>query len=152
MVLADFLYRSKDLLSGDLYSARRLGEERVFFVILDGMGKGLSASLMAMMSMAFLNHLIDTMMASSQWVDLKTMLEKALAYFTSILLDEEILSAIFLVVDPRNHTLEYASFSMPPVLLMSFDGTIESLRSNNPPINAFFNTSHTTQRFCLSQL
>jgi len=95
MVLADFLYRSKDLLSGDLYSARRLGEERVFFVILDGMGKGLSASLMAMMSMAFLNHLIDTMMASSQWVDLKTMLEKALAYFTSILLDEEILSAIF---------------------------------------------------------
>jgi len=151
MVLADFLYRSKDLLSGDSYSARRLGEGRVLFVLLDGMGKGLSASLMAMMSMAFLNHLIDTMMASNQGVDLKTMLEKALAYFTSILLDEEILSAIFLVVDSRNHTLEYASFSMPPVLLMSFDGTIESLKSNNPPINAFFNTSHTTQ-LCYTQV
>lgn len=151
MVLADFLYRSKDLLSGDSYSARHLGEGRALFILLDGMGKGLSASLSAMMSMAFLNHLIDTMLASHEGVDLKTMLERALAYFTSILLDEEILSAIFLVVDSRNHTLEYASFSMPPVLLMSFDGTIESLKSNNPPINAFFNTSHTTQ-LCYTQV
>jgi len=151
MVLADFLYRSKDLLSGDSYSARRLSDGRALFILLDGMGKGLSASLTAMMSMAFINHLIDAMMLSSEGVDFKVMLEKMLGYFTSILLEEEILSAIFLVVDSRNHTLEYASFSMPPALLMSWDGTMERLKSNNPPINAFHNTCQITQ-LCYTQV
>ena len=151
MVLADFLYRSKDLLSGDSYSARRLSDGRALFILLDGMGKGLSASLTAMMSMAFINHLIDSMMLSSNGVDFKVMLEKILEYVTSILLEEEILSAIFLVVDSRNHTLEYASFSMPPALLMSMDGTIERLKSNNPPINAFYNTCQVTQ-LCYTQV
>lgn len=41
-LLADFLYRSKDLLSGDSYSARRLGNGKALFIIVDGMGKGLS--------------------------------------------------------------------------------------------------------------
>jgi len=145
MVLADFLYRSKDLLSGDSYSARRLGAGRALFIVVDGMGKGLSASLSAMMSMAFMNHLIDTMMCAENGVDFQQMLEQALGYLKSILVEEEILSAIFLVIDSRKHTLEYASFSMPPALLMSQDGTIERLKSNNPPINAFFNTCHITQ-------
>jgi len=42
--LVDFLYRPLDTLSGDAYSARRIDEYRTFYLLVDGMGKGVSAS------------------------------------------------------------------------------------------------------------
>ena len=151
MVLADFLYRSKDLLSGDSYSARRLGNGKALFIVVDGMGKGLSASLTAMMSMAFINHALDSMLASNQRIELADILHHVLEYLQSILLEEEILSAIFLVVDSSRHELSYASFSMPSPLLMYEDGKIERLKSNNPPINSYENRAN-INRICYSKI
>jgi len=145
MVLADFLYRSKDLLSGDSYSARRLGDGKALFIVVDGMGKGLSASISAMMSMAYINHTLDTMVTSEQGFTLEVLVKSVLVYLQSILLEEEILSAIFVMIDPLKHIIDYASFSMPPPLLMYEDGTIERLKSNNLPINSYANTSRITR-------
>lgn len=151
MLLADFLYRSKDLLSGDSYSARRLGNGKALFIVVDGMGKGLSASLTAMMSMAFINHLIDSMLASKALIELDIIVEQVLSYVKAILLEDEILSAIFMVVDSYHQELTYASFSMPSPLLMYEDGTIERLKSNNPPINSYENR-YRINRMCYSNV
>lgn len=144
VVLADFLYRPKDVLSGDSYSARLLDNKRALFVIVDGMGKGLSASVSAMMCVAFINHMIDTMLREQPSVILKEVVQCVVTYMESVLLDEEILSMVILVVDPLQQTLEYSSFSMPPLLMMHDDGTIKRLKSNNPPINAYANACHIT--------
>lgn len=145
VVLADFLYRPKDVLSGDSYSARLLDNKRALFVIVDGMGKGLSASVSAMMSVAFINYLIDKMTREHQHITLEKVVKSLVAYMESVLLEEEILSMVILVVDPLHQVLEYSSFSMPPLLMMHDDGTIERLKSNNPPINAYANACHHTR-------
>jgi len=59
--LVDFLYQPLDLISGDAYTARRIDINRTFYLIVDGMGKGLSASLTAMLMTSFINHIIDQM-------------------------------------------------------------------------------------------
>ena len=51
VTLVDFLYQPLDLISGDAYTARRIDNHRTFYLIVDGMGKGLSASLTAMISL-----------------------------------------------------------------------------------------------------
>ena len=144
VVLADFLYRPKDVLSGDSYSARLLDNKRALFVIVDGMGKGLSASVSAMMCIAFINHWIDKMLREKPSITLEGLVKCVVAYMESILLEEEILSMVILVIDPIHQTLEYSSFSMPPLLMMHDDGTIKRLKSNNPPINAYANACHIT--------
>lgn len=128
--LIDFLYKPLDVLSGDAYGARYLGEDRHFYFIIDGMGKGLSASLSSMLLTSFINYTIDTLEGR---FDLKTILQAALLYMQPILLEEEMVAGDFMVMDYTNHTLEYSKFAMPPSLLQSETDEIRKLKSNNPP-------------------
>ena len=140
VVLADFLYMPKDILSGDSYSARKLGDGRALFLMVDGMGKGVSASVSAMMSISFINHLIDKVIQKGLVLDLQKLIDKALLYVQGILLDEEILSIVFLYIDPKKEYFEYASFSMPSILIMNQKNEVLALKSNNPPMNKYVNT------------
>ena len=55
--LVDFLYQPLDVMSGDAYCARRIDKSSTFYLMVDGMGKGLSASLTAMIMTSFVNHI-----------------------------------------------------------------------------------------------
>jgi len=143
--LVDFLYSPLDTLSGDAYSARQLPNGIDFFLLVDGMGKGISAAMSAMLATAFVNHRIDNVIRYKSEFSLQKCIEKTITHMQELLLEDEILSITFAAIDTINNTMNYASFSMPAILLMSEDNTIKRLSSNNAPLNAYFNPITITQ-------
>lgn len=139
-LLIDFLYLPLDILSGDAYSARRINEDLTLFFIVDGMGKGISASLSAMLLTSFMNHRIDMVIESGAEFDMHFIIERSILFMQKILLDDEILSAEFILMDEKNTTMHYALFSMPALLLHYEDDTVTRIKSNNPPISRHHNT------------
>ncbi|MDD3854848.1 response regulator [Sulfurimonas sp.] len=135
--LIDFFYKPLDILSGDSYSARKINEDIVFYFIVDGMGKGLSASLSSMLMTAYINHMVDKMHAH---FDIKDLIDLSLEYMKPILLDDEALSIDFIIINYKSVKMEYAKFAMPPSLLQSIDNTITKIKSNNPPLSKYTTT------------
>ncbi|MDD2652037.1 MAG: response regulator [Sulfurimonas sp.] len=134
VVLIDFFYKPLDVLSGDSYSAREIDKDTQFYFIIDGMGKGLSASLTSMLLTSHINHIIDKRVRP---FDLKEVVNEAVDYIKPILLDEEAIAADFVVIDYKNLTMEYAKFAMPPSLMQSNTNEIVKIKSNNPPLSKY---------------
>lgn len=145
VTIIDFLYSAKDKVSGDAYSARVIDENRTLFFVIDGMGKGLSASISAMIAVTHLNDLVDLCLSSKESFSLKESIEKAIRYIGKTLLEDEILSISFLLIDTQENMLEYATFSMPPILLLDASYEAIALKSNNPPISCYTKEFKTTQ-------
>ena len=137
ITLIDFLYTPQDVMSGDTYSARQIDKDKNLLFVIDGMGKGLSASISALMVVSFLNRRIDVDINTKKKFCLKSLISKAIEHTQKILLDEEIISISFVLVDTSKELIEYASFSMPQILLQNDDDTISTLRSNNPPLSIY---------------
>jgi len=135
-LLIDFLYSPLDTLSGDAYTSRKLDEYRTFYLVVDGMGKGLSASLTSMIMTSFTNHIIDKMIQHDHF-DLYLLVHETLHYIKKILLEEEALSIDYIVIDRELNDINYAKFSMPPLLMQTKEGEVIRLRSNNPPMSKY---------------
>ena len=101
------------------------------------MGKGLSASISAMMTGTFLNRRIDANIEENIPFCIQSIIKKTLSHTQKILLDDEILSICFVLIDAKKETLEYALFSMPAILMQNTKNEILSLKSNNPPVSAY---------------
>jgi|LGOV01.1.fsa_nt_gb FixJ family two-component response regulator/anti-sigma regulatory factor (Ser/Thr protein kinase) len=144
----DFLYTPRDVISGDTYSARKINEDKTLLVVIDGMGKGLSASISALMAVSFLNRRIDVDIKTKKSFCLKNLISKTIEHTQKILLDEEILSISFVLIDTSKEVIEYASFSMPQILLQNTDGIITKLKSNNPPLNVYIKDFKTEKLSC----
>lgn len=134
ITIIDFLYTAKDVISGDTYSARVIDEKKTLLFLIDGMGKGLSASISALLAVSFINRYIDEYEGI---FSLKKLLSKAIKHTQKVLLDDEILSICFVLIDSDKETLEYSSFSMPPILIHDENKNISLLKSNNPPLSAY---------------
>ena len=134
IALIDFLYQPLDIISGDAYSARRIDTNRNFYLLVDGMGKGLSASLTAMTMTSFINHLVDKMLEHDSF-SLDILIKESIDYIKPILLDEEALAIDYIVTDSAYSTLSYSKFAMPAILLEDTKNNIIKLKSNNPPLS-----------------
>lgn len=132
--LVDFWYQPLDAISGDAYSARHIDANRTFYLIVDGMGKGLSASLTAMIMTSFVNHLIDKMIEHDSF-SLEILVRESMSYIQPILLDAEALAIDYIVLEHYYNKLQYAKFAMPPFLLQDSQDTIIKIKSNNPPMS-----------------
>ena len=133
-------FKPRDILSGDSYSIRKLKNNKILAFIVDGMGKGISASVSAMMSCAFINHLVDKNKSS-----LREIVEEYIKFITKNLLKSEVVSIGFLLFDKSK--IEYAIFSMPAILYMKKDSNkILKIKSNNPPLGSY------TKNFNISEL
>ena len=132
--ILDFYYHPLDTLSGDAYAARKIDEFRTFYLIVDGMGKGLSASLTAMIMTSFANHIIDKMIEHGHF-DLHLLVFETLHYIKKILLEEEALAIDYIVIDTEDSTLNYAKFAMPASLMQNSVGEVIRVKSNNPPMS-----------------
>lgn len=80
ITIIDFLYSALDTISGDTYSARRIDENRTLFFIMDGMGKGLAASISSIIECTFLNRLIDDLIEHNKYITLKKVIENILKH------------------------------------------------------------------------
>ena len=134
--LVDFLYQPLDMISGDAYTARRIDTHRTFYLIVDGMGKGLSASLSAMIMISFVNHIIDKMIEFDSF-SLEILVKESMDYIKPILLEEEALAIDYIVFDNFYNKLQYAKFAMPAILLQDKNQDVIRLISNNPPISKY---------------
>jgi serine/threonine protein phosphatase PrpC len=139
VALIDFLYHPLEVLSGDAYSARNIDEENTLYIVVDGMGKGLSASLTAMIFTSFANHMIDKMLYLDSF-DLSILINETMYYIKPTLLDEESLSVDYVLVDNKNEKFIYSMFSMPPILMQNKNNEIIRLKSNNPPMSKYSET------------
>lgn len=134
--LVDFLYQPLDLISGDAYTARRIDDHRTFYLIVDGMGKGLSASLTAMIMTSFINHIIDKMIEHDSF-SLDILIKESMDYMKPILLDEEAVAVDYILFDTAYDSLQYAKFAMPASLMQDKSHNIIKLKSNNPPLSKY---------------
>ena len=134
--LVDFLYQPLDVISGDAYTARRIDKHRTFYLIVDGMGKGLSASLTAMIMTSFINHLIDKMIEHHSF-SLDMLIRESMAYMKPILLDEESVAVDYILFDSAYDMLSYAKFAMPASLMQDKERNIIKIKSNNPPLSKY---------------
>ena len=134
VTLIDFMYQPLDMISGDAYSVRKVDDNRTFYLLIDGMGKGLSASLTSMSMTSFINHLVDKMLKYESF-SLDMLLQESIDYIKPILLEEESLSIDYILFDHYYKQIHYAKFSMPPFLLQTQADSIEKIKSNNPPLS-----------------
>jgi hypothetical protein len=130
--IVSIFFQPKDILSGDSYFAKRINN-KTFFCIVDSMGKGLSASLTAMLSISFLSYLFDTIE-----YDFEKYVKKTIDYIKTILLENEALCILFVECDEY---IKYANFSMPPIYLKQKENIIK-LKSNNLPLIQNFDTKN----------
>jgi CheY-like chemotaxis protein len=137
--LLDFLYQPLDVMSGDAYSARRINKDTTFYLVIDGMGKGLSASLTAMIMTSFVNHVIDSMIRTDDY-DFALLIDETTKYIRPILLDEEALAIDYIEINNEENQLYYAKFAMPVLLMENEDKEIIRIKSNNPPLSKWQNT------------
>jgi len=126
-------YKPKDILSGDSYLIKKINDDAYFLFIVDGMGKGISASVTAMLCSAFINYYIDTLKNKQIDFSLDILLEELLRYIQPNLLENEVVSANFFHF--TENEIQYAIFSMPPSLYMlKGSDEVHKIRSNNIPL------------------
>lgn len=151
----EVFFRPRDILSGDSYSMRKISQNKSLCFIVDGMGKGISASVTAMMCCAYVNHLVDIEVTDS----LEKIILKLITFIGTNLLEDEVVSATFLLFDEKQESMQYAMFSMPALLYMTQESaTILKIKSNNPPLAGYvkkvnvneIKTQNMTKLLCFS--
>ncbi|MBU0720368.1 fused response regulator/phosphatase [bacterium] len=143
--LVDLLYKPLDIISGDSYSARKIDKNTTLYLIVDGMGKGLSASLSSMLMTSYINHTVDKMKKNESF-NFYSLIEESIEYIRPILLEEEALAIDYILIDSLNDTMEYSKFAMPVALLQDTHYKITKVKSNNPPLSKY------TDNFKLSKI
>lgn len=134
IALIDFFYKPLDVLSGDSYSAREIDKNTQLYFIIDGMGKGLSASLGSMLLTSYVNHMVDKRVDD---FNLKNLVNSAIEYIKPILLEDEAMAADFILIDYKNAKMHYAKFAMPSSLLQTINNKIVKIKSNNAPLSKY---------------
>jgi serine phosphatase RsbU (regulator of sigma subunit) len=99
------------------------------------MGKGISASVTAMLCSSFVNYYIDKLLKENRIFSLDELLKAILEYIQPNLLEYEVVSANFLYFNKTKNQLQYAIFSMPPSLYQCRnDKSVHKIKSNNTPL------------------
>lgn len=129
-------YTPHDIMCGDGYSVRNLFDGRQLIFILDAMGSGMSASLTAMLTTSFFNYQVENLHLWETFT-LRLFLKRIQEYLSSMLLEEEVLSCGFFLVDLVKEEIETAIFALPPMLVRGLDGSVRKIRGENPPIGIY---------------
>ncbi len=132
----DISYKPLQQPSGDSYSIRKVGEDKIFLFLIDAMGKGITASITSIISSSFLNYYIDRYDETKEF-DLKSCVSEYHDYIKRLIFPDEVVSVSFMLFDFKENQLQSAIFGMPPVLLQTRDDSIEHIKANNFPLSSF---------------
>ena len=130
-------YEPLDILSGDSYVIRNINSDETFICLVDGMGKGISASLSAMLSSSSINYYVDHICKKDKPFDFEHFLGYIFDFLQPTLLEDEAISAHFILLDKENNRLDYAIFSMPPIICYSKLNGLSKIKSNNIPFSKY---------------
>ena len=109
----DLYYKPLDILSGDSYSIREIEEGKVLIYLADAMGKGLAASVTAILSTSFVNHLVNEAKENGGF-DFRGFIDTYSKIIRKELIEEEILCVKFIFLDLINETMDTVICAMPP--------------------------------------
>lgn len=121
------LYRSSDILCGDLYSVHKQKDGSIFLYLLDGMGHGIQPSLTVFAATTILKQAVTVVDSLDQ------LLEKLLESLRGILADEEQLSYTIFHISADRKKLQYVNGGMYPSYVQDGKSTI-ALKANSLPI------------------
>ncbi|OQX74384.1 MAG: hypothetical protein B6D59_02690 [Campylobacteraceae bacterium 4484_4] len=130
----DISYKPKQTPSGDTYSIRKIGENKILILLIDAMGKGLTASITSILSSAFINDYVDR---AGESFDLLECIQTYHKYISKLIFEEEVVSCSFVLFDFDRQEALSALFGMPPILLCDEEEKVTKLRSNNAPLTRF---------------
>ncbi|MGD0282608.1 MAG: response regulator [Dissulfurispiraceae bacterium] len=134
--LVNIRYQPFDVLSGDFYTVRKVGSDRILLHLTDATGKGLSAFVTTSIAAAFGNHAIEKGIAGGGF-SFKAFVDDYAAFVKKQLLQDEAICSLFVLLDFRNEVMDIANFSMPPVFLLERDGSVGAISPNNLPLMNF---------------
>jgi CheY-like chemotaxis protein/anti-sigma regulatory factor (Ser/Thr protein kinase) len=129
-------YSPHDIMCGDGYSVRNLFDGRQLIFVVDAMGSGISASLTAILATSFFNYQVENLHLWETFT-LRLFLKRFKEYLSSMLLEDEVLSCGFLLVDLVKEEINTAIFALPPLLVRGVDGSVRWIRGENPPIGIY---------------
>ena len=129
-------YSPRDILCGDGYSVRHLFDGRQLIFVVDAMGSGMSASLTTMLATSFFNYQVENLHLWGTFT-LRIFLKRFKEYLATMLLEEEVLSCGFLLVDLEKEEIKTALFGLPPLLLRGVDGAVQRIRGENQPLGIY---------------
>jgi len=142
VVRFDMVYKPMEFLSGDSYSVRIIDGDKILFFLLDAMSKGIAAALTSTTSTSVLNYMIDNQIDKNNF-SLRNLVKVYLEYVKKELMEDEIISAFFILLELDKAQMEYASFGMPPFLASSTTD-IYPIRGNNMPISPYIGDFRTS--------
>ncbi|WJH35264.1 fused response regulator/phosphatase [Paenibacillus aurantius] len=103
-------------LAGDMYSWYKIDENRYGIILLDMMGHGISSSLVCMFISSVLQDTITRL------VDPELVINELNRYMNQLYSQEHFIhyyfTAIYLVIDTKNKTIEYVNAGHPPGLVI----------------------------------
>ncbi|MDD3465922.1 MAG: SpoIIE family protein phosphatase [Campylobacterales bacterium] len=136
-LLFDSFYRPLDILSGDIYGLIKISDGSYFLYLIDAMGKGLSASVTAVISASFINNLAESAVKLENF-SIRQTLREYQNFIKKQLNEDEIVCALFMYVDEKAGVMEIANFAMPEIVLQDERGNIKIQKANNYPITSYY--------------
>ncbi|MDQ1340551.1 MAG: phosphoserine phosphatase RsbU/P [Campylobacterota bacterium] len=109
-------YKPLERLSGDIYGVFKIDDNRTVLYVIDSMGKGLLASVTAVLSAAYINRTLDIMILNNNF-DFEKLIFDYQDYIRSYLLDDECLSFSMVYLDLQKRKFRYGSFGMYPIVI-----------------------------------
>ncbi|MGD9971401.1 MAG: response regulator [Sulfuricurvum sp.] len=132
-------FKPLDILSGDIYGIIKINGSQTLLYILDGMGKGLSASVTSVLSAAFLNRSALKGKEKNDF-DFYNFVETFCSYIQPYLLDVETISCHFVHFDRESENLKYIGFGAYPLLLRDENDQVTEIKCKNPPLSRYTKT------------
>jgi len=130
--LFDSYFKPKDILSGDSYLTLQIDKDKFFMSIVDGMGKGISASLSSILTVSFINYALHKSIEFKDF-NFDRLVEDTINYIKGIMLDDEALSFALVEVDISTKEIKYLNMGLPPFYILENNNT-KKIKPNNPPL------------------
>ncbi|WP_053217178.1 SpoIIE family protein phosphatase [Virgibacillus senegalensis] len=128
-------YKASKELSGDIYGFYQINPNQYGVILLDVMGHGISSALVTMSLQSLYQKVIPKGMAPAA---VMKELDSHLHYLFHH--DEDAwhyCTAIYLLIDTEQQTIEYINSGHPPAIYQNIHGQQESLGATNPPLGTF---------------
>lgn len=128
-------YKASSELSGDIYGFYQINEHQYGVILLDVMGHGISSSLITMSLQSLFHRLISK--GSTANIVMKELDNHLHDLFQHSEDAWHYCTAIYLLIDTKERTIEYINAGHPPAIYQDPAGKQQELHTLTPPIGAF---------------
>ncbi|WP_042478794.1 SpoIIE family protein phosphatase [Bacillus ndiopicus] len=131
----DGIYVTSQTLGGDMYCWFELDEDLTAVMLFDVMGHGVAASLITMSIRSLLKGIIVRLIDPVSVM--KELNKQIFELFSTDDLDSFLVTAIYMLIDKKNRTLQYVNASHPAGVLFGKYGETVTLAANSPILGLF---------------